>query len=227
MADLDQVAVHRSLIRLVSTPAASITWSSGCAPVIVSGAGPGSCSPTPWACAPPGALAAVRAGYAKLLAERVARSSPPVSLPPPPLSARADTVAVTGACLLCGVGAVALPAARVVQLGGPERAADETWIGPVTVTRRADSLVGWLCPPCAAAYRQEGSWGASTIERAVLAHLEATGRAEDATALRGRLTGGERPVWPSYLDLFHRATTRRQPPPRPSAQRFGLLTLTR
>lgn len=105
MASLDDVGVHRALIRHLSTPAGSVTWASGCAPVLTSGAGPGRCSPTPWATAPRGALAAVRAAYGQLLADKVAAHAPPTSQPPPRVSPsrRAQTVPVENACLLCGV----------------------------------------------------------------------------------------------------------------------------
>lgn len=226
LAGLDDPGVHRPLLRNLAAPAGSVVWSSRCAPVVLAQSGPGWASPTPFATAPPQALALLRVGYGKLLAERVALAAPPVAVSPPPAAARSGEVAIDGGCMCCGVGAVTVAAAEVARAGGADAASRQLWRG-LTVTRRADRLAGYLCPPCAAAYEQVGSWGPSTAERACLTRLDVIGRTDDARSLRNMLTDPSPPRIAAWSTLVHAARLAGRPAPTPSAQGWQHVELSR
>jgi hypothetical protein len=92
---------------------------------------------------------------------------------------------------------------------------------PVTMSSRADHLSGHLCPPCADAYRRVGSLGPTCVERAITAHLEATGRAQQALALTARLAGDNPPRLVAWATLSHRAVIGQKPPFPPSSRSWS------
>lgn len=96
---------------------------------------------------------------------------------------------VPGGCLLCGVDAVTLPAARVAVLGGRRIAQQEVWrpfsASPSSLGGQGpDRLTGHVCPRCADALDWVGRTGPTAMKRALTEHLRATGRDEDADRLR-------------------------------------------
>ncbi len=128
----------------------------------------------------------LRSAYAGMLAEKIATSAPDVRLPPP-----------TGeACLLCGVGGVVMPAGQVARLGGRGRAQREVW-RELTAPSDAlggrpspDPIVGQACPPCYDALDSVGSVGPSALERALVEHLRASGRTNEAVKVEAAISGG-------------------------------------
>jgi hypothetical protein len=100
----------------------------------------------------------VRSGYGVVLAEKVATSAPDRRIAPPSITSRANTLVCTAGCLICGVSEVPMAAAEAIRLGGEDAAAEDCWVGPISVDRRADRLVGWLCVQCATAYLAVGTW---------------------------------------------------------------------
>lgn len=130
-----------------------------------------------------------RRAYAGVLAFRVAQQQP------------ARNIVCPGGrgCLMCGVGAVTMPATRVVIYGGEEHAQAAVW-EPHTISLRTlggpstGRTAGHLCPPCEAAVEAVGSIGVAAMARALTTHLRESGRAEagsllDGAARRDELTG--------------------------------------
>lgn len=148
-----------ALVRNLARPGLSAAWR-----VIAT---PGQCCPHPFAHVSAEAMAGLRRAYASALAERIARSSPPVRLAPPD---------GPPGCLLCGVGSVVMEAARVVRLGGRGAATREAWT-PLGTTPGAlgapgaEPVKGHLCPGCSAAVLSCGAVGPSAAERSLLLHL--------------------------------------------------------
>lgn len=114
-----------SLTRHLTASDAAARWLARFAPVVARDAAPGTCSPHPWAHVRHGPRQLLREGYAAVLRDRVAASAPPVRLSPP--EPDHDGWAVPGGCLVCGVEAVTLPAARVAVLGGRQEVQREVW----------------------------------------------------------------------------------------------------
>lgn len=169
-----------ALIHHLAVDGALARFCARFAPVMT--AKPGSANETPWGHLDDEDRAAMRAAYGAVLAERMARSQPPVALPPPRPGPRA--------CLMCGVGSVTVPADVVVRLGGAREAANALW-SPVETARTSlggrgglERVSGNLCRPCFSAAESEGAIGISALERALISHLRATGREREASMLR-------------------------------------------
>ena len=157
-------------------------------------------------------------------------TAPPVRLPPPDPLPHRSTVPTPGGCLLCGVGAVTIPAVQVRRHGGRAQAQRDLWRSitppPLSLGGRGspEALNGYACPACAEAISSAGSVGATAMERALLAHL---GKSADpdqrdvAERLRGqdlRLIG-----WGA---LAHSAIRRGEEPPSANEQPWGHLDIS-
>ena len=75
-----------TLVRQLAHLGATARWVNRFVPVIIAEADPKTCTPYPFAHLMLGQRQALRAAYAVLLKERVARNAPPVLLPPPHLT---------------------------------------------------------------------------------------------------------------------------------------------
>lgn len=220
MPDPDTVtpAAAGSLLARMSGPGAAVSFSSLLAPVQTT---PGnSCSRYPWAHLSLTVRAALRTGYAGVLADRVASSRPEQHLAPP--DPAGPGVPVGGACLTCGVGALTRTAADVQALGGLERARREVWT-PLTVESAAiggpgspERLSGWCCGDCQDAIDTVGSTGQTAMARALVRHLRAAGRGDDAL----RVERGDVHVV-GWAALAFSAKQRGHKPPAPNAVSWG------
>lgn len=143
---------------------------------------PGTANPRPWSHLEQGERARLIEATGRVLAERVALLSPPVALPPPVMTDREASLRgsrVTGGCLWCGVGVIALSALAVTRLGGPDAAARSVWtlrqVNPVSIGATKggpDRLLGWLCPACEKAAASSGSASSATaMEDALSTYL--------------------------------------------------------
>ncbi|HEU5025239.1 MAG TPA: hypothetical protein VFV01_10005 [Spirillospora sp.] len=136
---------------------------------------PGECASAPWAHVPGEVRADLRGAAGRLLAERMAAGSPPITLAPP----------YGGGCSMCGLNGVRLSAGEVARLGGLDAARASVW------TTRG----GPLCRPCADAVERAGSNGPTAVERAYLSSGYASGPG-GVNALRRRIEDGELTVLP-------------------------------
>lgn len=130
---------------------------------------------------------ALREGYYRVLAERVAASAPPVALAPPPVEEGKGSP-VEGGCLFCVVPAVALEAQRVVAWGGVEQARTDAWTATsadatVLGGRSSGRLRGQLFHDCADSIEAVGAVGAGAIEHTCERHMRATGRGDVLSSL--------------------------------------------
>jgi hypothetical protein len=145
----------------------------------------------------------LRNAYADALRQRVALTAPPVRLVPPAESG--EGFAVTGGCLLCGVGHVDLPAAQVLRLGGREAAQRAVWrrltTTPATLGLEGSARIhGHVCPDCADAIDRVGAVGPTACARAVVAYVRRCSE-EKATRLRTMLSGEYAPSVPAWAAL--------------------------
>ena len=104
--------------------------------------------------------AAVRAAYAAVLRERVRRDAPPVLVSPPAGGPRA--------CLLCGQGAVQVPAVAADVPVWFRRALTPSSLGG----RGPAAIEGWVCPSCDAAIEAEGAVGPTALVNALTRSLD-------------------------------------------------------
>ncbi|MQA05293.1 MAG: hypothetical protein GEV07_22075 [Streptosporangiales bacterium] len=143
--------------------------------------------------------ATLREAAAAALKERMATGQPPVEVPPPAARSERNAQPADGACLLCGVESVQMPAATVARLGGRQAAAADAWQSLTASThalggrRSPTKLTGHLCPQCADARESVGSVGPSWRERAYLGHLRRTG--QDDEARLASVAPGALPAW--------------------------------
>jgi hypothetical protein len=121
---------------------------------------------------------------------------------------------------MCGVGTVTAPAGRVARLGGRDAAARHLWRS-VTLTHRAGTMSGHVCPACSQAREAAGSWGPSAVEGAYAGHLDATG--QDAAMLRARIHDGVAPPLPTFGALVVDAMTAGAAVPAPSSEPWAHL----
>ena len=144
-------------------------------PVIMPGARPGMCSPSPWSHVRHAEREAASTAFGRILAERKAISLPPVQIQiPTPVLAGTD-VPLPGGCLSCGLASTLVPASEVAVLGGP-RAAQQRWRplsadptslgGPAAPSR----LSGHLCPVCASVLDRVGAVGQRFLRASLAAH---------------------------------------------------------
>jgi hypothetical protein len=150
-------------------------WVSRFVPSILPEANPNTCAPYAWAHLKIGQRADLRAGYAALLKERVARNAPPVKITPPRVRDQASSamIPIESGCLLCGVGTQSVPATQVAR-EGREYVARDLWTAKRTGTfelggqRSPQQLSGWLCARCADACSSVGAMGPTALERALV-----------------------------------------------------------
>lgn len=183
MADLDADG-QAGLVRHLAQPGTAARWVSRFVPSIAPEAEIGTCPPHPFAHLMPGQRKALRAAYAALLRERVARTAPPVAIPPPRVtgvhSATSPLVVVEGGCLLCGVGHQSVPAAAVAR-EGRDRVARDLWTArrtgaqPLGGRLSPATVSGHLCRVCAEAVTHAGAFGPTALERALVVALAPEG----------------------------------------------------
>lgn len=191
------------------------------APVAEADARASDCAAAPWAHLGLDQLAELRTAAGRVLAARVAVGRPPVAVPPPGAGGAAGQAS---GCVMCGVGAVALPAAEVAALGGVASASVAAWRSTVTSSAALGGppapgrLSGPVCPSCAVALAETGSVGLPAMAAALSTHLDRTGhpeaarmlRAADPSALLGGVIG-----WAAWRAQRVR---RGQPAPAPNAR---------
>lgn len=175
----------------------------------------------------PALLASLRERWAALLQERIARSAPPVRLPPPPLEARearaSRVIDLDDGCLLCGASSVPMRARDVERAGGRAAAARESWSDELLVEARslgasgAARVRGRLCATCYGVYDALGAIGPTAIERAFAAHLapEALQRIDGAPQLDGLV---------AYAGLVARALLKAEQRPGPPSRPWGFVS---
>lgn len=113
-----------------------------------------------------------RAVLADVLAERIARSAPPVPLEPPEIRVSGHEVAKPGGCLICGVDTVAVPASEVRRAGGRLPAARQVWARLAVDGPHGQRLAGHVCPACEAAIAANNhAVGATAVDASLAAHL--------------------------------------------------------
>lgn len=213
-----------SLLFHLPGPGTWARWLVRFTPILAEGALPATCTPQPWAHVAAEVRQACLTGLAATLAERVARNAPPVALPPPsmdPDHGPRDTLCVPGGCLMCGVGAEALPALAVLRAGGRAQAALDVWTRRVVTvnslggSRSLMSVVGHLCRGCASAADRVGAMGPSALQLALVHHLGAdlAARIQPGDQLLRGLRG-----WGALVAEAHR---RGMQPPLPSPKRWA------
>lgn len=176
-----------TLMRHLTTPGSLARWAARYAPMWSRGAKADERNAEAWAHVSDEQRRALREGYSRVLAERVAASAPPVALTPPPAEEGKGSP-VEGGCLFCGVPAVAMDAQRVVARGGTEQARAEVWT-PTSADatalggRSSGRLRGHLCPSCADSKQAVGSVGPNALERAYTRHMRTIGRGDDLPSL--------------------------------------------
>lgn len=130
----------------------------------------------PFAYVPEPILAAARAQLGVVLRYSVARDQPD----------RAVTAPHRRGCLMCGVGAVTVPATRLVLAGGVRHAREELWrphaVAVQSLGGRAgrDRAEGHLCPTCEESADAAGSIGLAAMGRSLAVRLRAVGQPDAA-----------------------------------------------
>ncbi len=185
---------------------------------------PGSPNRQPWEHLDDDDCARVREGAAKVFADRVAHTRPPVALKPPALPGNYvhRGTPVVAACLYCGAGSVERSALFVTRNGGEEVAGRKVWtlrqVNPVSIGARRGGpaqLVGWLCPDCERAAAALGSASsASAVEEALASSLGVSRRS---------LSGADVQVvgLRSWCALVADAMTQALPTPPPNTKPWG------
>jgi hypothetical protein len=194
--------------------------------------------PVAWAHVTEDDRATVRAAYAGVLRDRLARNAPPEGITPPPLDPfdRGTALALTTACLLCGVGAVTVPAAWLTRTGGRKAVALDVWrlmtTSPRSLGGRSgpEGVTGYTCPSCSAAVASVGAVGPTALERALVEHLSATGREAAAQRLRDALgdpgTYGTVPGLLGWGALAYSAHRAKRPATEPNSRPWAHLNLS-
>lgn len=182
---------------------------------------PGRAARYPWAHldATPDARSAALEAWLHHWADLQATARPDIALSPPERPEPSKSLAIADACLLCGVGAVLLPAAEVSRRGGAASAALDVWPRTLSVTshglggpRLGQPVHGPLCRDCCAAADQLGHVGPELRARLSAARLTELGRPEDAELVR---LGDAVPA-PAYGGLVARAHRQGSPRPAPN-----------
>ncbi len=194
---------------------------------------PGQSQASAWAHVTEDDRASLRAAYAAMLRDRLARHAPPEGITPPPLDPfdRGGALALTGACLLCGVGSVVVPAAWLNRPGGREAVALDVWLplltspGSLGGMAGPESVAGYACASCAVALADAGGVGPRARERALLDHLRAEGRTEAADQLRAAFSGDFPPRLPGWGALAYAAHRRSVPAPPANREPWAHLDL--
>lgn len=194
LADLEEDAsMTWHMLSTLRDAGVGARWLSRFAPYADQDAATGRCAVSPWAHVGSEVRSSLRDGYGQMLAYRLARDEQDQCVTPPGRSA---------ACLMCGIGAVSIPATRVVALGGLREARERLWSertvtthtlgGPSGGSRR--SVAGHLCHECETAVEYVGSIGQAAMSRSYAQHLRAAGRTLEAQLLSvaddlGRIPG--------------------------------------
>lgn len=180
-ANLDAAEVS-ALMRHLTIPGGSARWAARFAPVMAADADPATSALHSWSHVTEAQRQALREGYAALLADRVARVSPPPRLAPPE--------GHPPACAMCGLGHVEVSAAEVQRLGGTARARERVW-RPVRFNshtlggpRTPNPVPGHLCPTCSTAVTEAGAVGAEAMEGSYLRALRSEGRTDEVASIR-------------------------------------------
>lgn len=170
--------------------------------------------------AAPEARGASQAAFIHYWHDLQAQARPDVPLTPPDRPVPARTMAITDACLLCGVSAVLMGAAEVSRRGGAASAAVDVWPRTITVSSRAldgprmpELMHGPLCRTCCTAADQLGHVGPELRARLSAARLAELGRDDDADLVRM----GDAVPAPAYGGLVARAHRQGSPRPTPNA----------
>lgn len=169
------------LIRHMNVPGQHARWIARFVPMGTPGQNRKTAARVPWAHVSQEQRAALRQGYAAVLAAVTARHAPERHLPPP---------SGPPGCLMCGIATVTLTASRVVALGGIEAATNSVWTHRVVTSpavlggRGSRPVKGHTCPECTAAIRETGSIGPTASERSYALHLREVGRDEEARLVR-------------------------------------------
>ncbi len=118
-------------------------------------------------------LASLRAAMARVLAERLALTRPPVRVAPPRVLTISGETAWPGRCLVCGTDHIDMPAVQVLDLGGSTATARKIWTRHTLSTGRGpERLAGYCCPRCEEAIRAAGNViGPTAYDVALTAHL--------------------------------------------------------
>jgi hypothetical protein len=209
----------RALVYRLSRLGGNARWVSRFVPTMLPDADPRTCTRYPFAHVKIGQRAELRAAYAALLKERVARHAPPVKVPPPPVTDRAASsgplLLIEDGCLFCGIATQVVSAVEVAQ-EGHQNVASRVW-----VPRRIGStqlglpspatLSGFLCQVCNEAVEHVHSIGPTALERALVTVL--------APEKLGTLGWGNTRVsgLVGWGALFVRAR-QQQPDPEPNAR---------
>lgn len=210
----------RSLIHHLNMGAA-LRWVAQYAPLLMRS--PKDCAEVRWDHITHEALASARAAYANMLAERVARTAPPVKLAPP----TAPDADLARGCLYCGLAQMAVEASQAVLAGGQETARVMTW-RPVSIATPScigapispEPVKGWLCPSCARAVDEAGVVGQGSMEKALRQHLKEARSDELAV-----IAGSELDVITSWAGLVLRQRRRNRPIPPANKQPWGHLII--
>lgn len=169
-----------NMIMMLTEAGVGARWTSMFVPIVTGEAGTSQCAPEPWAHVSAEWRRELRAAFARVLAFRFAQSQPDQAVPCPD----------PGGCMLCGVGAVEMPATRVAVLGGVEGAATFAWtarsvvpssIGGKALRGRVD---GYTCPTCERAVTEAGSFGIAAMGKSLAEHLDQAGKPEQAKRVR-------------------------------------------
>jgi hypothetical protein len=163
---------------------------------------------TPWSHLTGAAMGNARRAVARAQWRRVLACRPPVPVAPPPLDGRPGDI--DSACLLCGVGTVAVSA---LDADGhePEALGRMAWRHTVTSALTPTKVRGWLCPTDAALLAEEGAVGVSLVARSM--------------RQAGLLEGDGLPVrLPAWTLLVVEARRRGRPSPPPNTDRWGHVT---
>lgn len=166
-------------------------------------------SPAPWSHVTDERRDDLRAGYGQYLADRTARSRPPVPLAPP---SGTDT-----ACAFCGTGSISVPATQVARAASRETAASVEWrtavlsrsvLGAPRSSRKGTEQVV-LCRTCADAMDAAPGTGQTATETAILAYARQIRETEPERSHELRSLVG------SYLIVSWKIAASSAPNPRP------------
>lgn len=213
-------ATVRALIHHLSIGAGA-RWVSQFAPMLVRS--PKAYAEARWEHLGDDLLANLRAAYASLLAERVARVASPVKLAPP-----AAPDPDLARCLYCGVAQLAVEASEAVRVGGRETARTMAW-RPISVATPScigapispHAVKGWVCTRCALAIDEAGVVGQGSMEKALRQHLKDAARTDDLASI----AGSELDVITSWAGFVLRQRRMNRPIPPANAEPWGHLII--
>ena len=187
-------------IEHLSTPGSLAMWSRRFVPFVMPSVAFDTAVTARFADVSPEVRALAREGMAAVLRHRVDR---PIDVPCPP-----NDDGSAGGCLICGVSAVTVLASR----------RDEAWTRVLTKAGQIGGkpglreIDGCLCPDCWRSVEASGSLGHTAIARALIDHLDPSGRLARSLAVPQETMTV--PAWAVVI-----------PRPAPSSERFAFLDL--